>query len=388
MKLKNFILVLLIVVFSLVSISSVYAQSVRCDGTPLIDRDPMFNQLPLAILTSNATDIFIGDSVLLDGNASFDPDEPFGFIQVYEWDFGDGTRLLNSRMPIVSHTYNAVGSYLVNLTVYDNECGNDSAQLTINVFQTNLPPIADAGPDQEVNLSEVVSLDGSNSTDPDGTIVSYMWDFGDGSVGVGVNNAHVYRTPGTYTVTLTVTDNFGAIDTDTAIVNVKSPDVPVNPPPVITIPTPVLIPIPPRNVPPVVPIPPIVVPTPVVPLQPGVPLVPPMFHEPKSSKNFKINRVMALGNKVTYQPGELIPVVIKITNEGPDEKLDLKAYAPQFNNLGLINSWELDSSQIDWLVVYLKVPQDLNSGLYLVKFDLKSHFGERRDIRYLELIIA
>ena len=84
------------------------------------------------------------------------------------------------------------------------------------------PPVADAGPDQSVNVGSTVTFDGSGSYDPDGTISSYDWDFGDGSPHENVvTTTHSYVSSGTYTVTLTVTDNSGANDTDTAIVTVN-----------------------------------------------------------------------------------------------------------------------------------------------------------------------
>ena len=53
------------------------------------------------------------------------------------------------------------------------------------------------------------SFDGTGSSDPDGTVASYAWDFGDGSTGSGATPTHGYATAGTYTYTLTVTDNQG-----------------------------------------------------------------------------------------------------------------------------------------------------------------------------------
>ena len=55
----------------------------------------------------------------------------------------------------------------------------------------------------------VVSFDASNSLDSDGIIVSYRWEFGDGTNAIGETQAHTYELPGAYTVTLAVTDNDG-----------------------------------------------------------------------------------------------------------------------------------------------------------------------------------
>jgi subtilisin family serine protease len=67
------------------------------------------------------------------------------------------------------------------------------------------------------------NFDGSGSTDSDGTIVSYAWDFGDGGSGSGATPSHTYAAGGTYTVTLTVTDDDGAPDSDSQSVTVSEP---------------------------------------------------------------------------------------------------------------------------------------------------------------------
>ena len=94
----------------------------------------------------------------------------------------------------------------------------------------NQAPIADAGGDQtvqlDVNGEVIVTFDGSDSQDPDGIIMTYEWGFGDGSSGTGVVPSHDYSIAGTYTVTLTVTDNEGAADSDEVSIIVEEYQVP------------------------------------------------------------------------------------------------------------------------------------------------------------------
>ena len=80
------------------------------------------------------------------------------------------------------------------------------------------PPVANAGADRSVQTLTNVAFDGSASFDPDGTIKSYSWTFGDGGTAVGVAAQHPYATPGIRTVTLTVTDSSGISRSDTAAI--------------------------------------------------------------------------------------------------------------------------------------------------------------------------
>ncbi len=66
----------------------------------------------------------------------------------------------------------------------------------------------------------------SSSSDPDGTISTYTWDFGDGQTSAAQNPSHTYAAPGTYTVTLTVTDNGGATNSVAHAMTVTPPNQP------------------------------------------------------------------------------------------------------------------------------------------------------------------
>ena len=117
------------------------------------------------------------------------------------------------------------GNYEVTAVAYyqGEEVARDSVERTIFLkigSSGNKKPIAVAEMSSIVWENDEVEFTGSNSYDPDGDIVSYHWDFGDGDTSDMMNPTHVYDTPGDYTVTLTVTDDEGATDTDTGSLKV------------------------------------------------------------------------------------------------------------------------------------------------------------------------
>jgi hypothetical protein len=85
------------------------------------------------------------------------------------------------------------------------------------------PPTADAGSFYQGTVHDPIWFDGTNSTDAEGTILSYSWDFGDGTNGTGSVISHTYARPGYYTASLTVTDESNRSSTDTVMVGVDEP---------------------------------------------------------------------------------------------------------------------------------------------------------------------
>lgn len=186
------------------------------------------NELPIAEAGAPQTlvdsDGSGGESVALDGSASFDPD---GTIVSYQWSV-DGTPVATGSTPTISL---GVGATPVVLTVTDNEgaVAADTVLITVDP-QPNQAPVAVAGPDQTVvgdGGGASVTMDGSGSFDPDGTIVFYEWRIDSILVGTGVA-PDISVGNGLSSVQLTVTDNEGATATDTVDITVELP--PNNPP--------------------------------------------------------------------------------------------------------------------------------------------------------------
>ncbi len=143
-------------------------------------------------------------TVLLDGSASTDAD---GDPLTYIWDFGDGTPLQRGQR--VFHTYAKAGSFPVSLTV-DDGTGLKNARSTSSItVKINEAPIAEAGENKTVCAGKPVIFDGSGSVDPEGGLMKYQWDFGEGSTATGVNPVKTYTAGGVYMVTLTVMDDSG-----------------------------------------------------------------------------------------------------------------------------------------------------------------------------------
>ncbi|MBW2428572.1 MAG: PKD domain-containing protein, partial [Deltaproteobacteria bacterium] len=183
---------------------------------------------PLSSFAEMAKDI-IPNGVTA-GEFDGDPELELGLIYILpgaglQLDIFDAPRRLgdNAGKPLASVSIG--NGDIIALTALNSTDSEDSEQTP------NEPPqaVIEEVPQQDV-ASLDISLDGSQSLDPDGSIVSYHWDFGDGSSADGPSVEYTYQTAGTYRVTLTVTDDEGAQDSTTTTIEVFQPEDRNNPP--------------------------------------------------------------------------------------------------------------------------------------------------------------
>ena len=176
-----------------------------------------------------------GDTVTLDGSASIDTDprDPTPGVLTFSWTQTAGTSVALSGANTANPTFTAPNvdeTLTFQLTVTDDE-GNsttDTVDITIVAVEENIPPTADAGPDQTVNAGDTVTLDGSGSSDPDDDALTFSWTQTDGTdvtlTGDDTANPTFTAPDGAETLTfeLTVDDGNGGTDTDTVNVTVTS----------------------------------------------------------------------------------------------------------------------------------------------------------------------
>jgi PKD repeat protein len=159
-----------------------------------------------------------GLTVTVNGNVA--PGYSGASISRVHWDWGDGSGG-DYSFP-ASHTYSKPGTYNVTVTVYQSDGLTTSKTITVTLQALNRPPVADFSYSPPSPLAgEAVSFT-DKSYDPDGSIVYWHWDFGDGAASSERNPSHVYTSPGTYTVTLKVRDDKGAESSRSRIIQVKA----------------------------------------------------------------------------------------------------------------------------------------------------------------------
>lgn len=179
---------------------------------------------PVASASASTTSGVAPVTVTFDSSASTDAD---GSIVAREWNFGDGAivTVTDPAQKTITHTFATVGTYSVVLKVVDNDgyTGTSSALVIAVGAAPNVAPVAIASVNSSSGYAPLaLNFSGSYSTDSDGSVMSYAWNFGDGSSSALVSPTKTYLTPGTYTVTLTVTDNRGATGATALLITVTS----------------------------------------------------------------------------------------------------------------------------------------------------------------------
>ena len=174
---------------------------------------------PLARFTATPPFAYPPYEPTFDASASSSPD---GAIISYEWNFGDGE---TDTGVIVSHVYEEKGQYEVTLIVTDSN-GQTGARIEVVEALNRAPTARFTFSPYWIYAQQEARFNASESSDPDGEIVQYLWNFGDGTSdeGMVVDHAFPYSTSGGAwqpTVTLTVIDESGKASTTSKTINVR-----------------------------------------------------------------------------------------------------------------------------------------------------------------------
>jgi hypothetical protein len=178
--------------------------------------------------------VAVGTKVVVNGSASTNPSGNGSLT--YQWTFvsrppGTATRLTSSWGVQSGFTVDVVGTYILSLTV-SNGVASSTADVTIST--SNVPPVANAGPDQFVNIGTLVQLDGSGSTDLNGNLLSYHWTLIGApanttatlSDNTAVNPTFTADLPGTFKWQLVVNDGVSNSTPSTVTITTNPPTVP------------------------------------------------------------------------------------------------------------------------------------------------------------------
>ena len=163
---------------------------------------PVANAPPLADFTWHPEQPTVQDEVVF-ADATVDPD---GSLLARRWTFGDGA---TSTLAAPTHRFATRGDHLVTLRVTDADGAEGVATRIVHV--RNLPPAARFAVEPATPATGVEVVFTDASTDADGAVSLWGWDFGDGANATGRVAAHSYDAPGAYTVRLQVEDDAGAV---------------------------------------------------------------------------------------------------------------------------------------------------------------------------------
>lgn len=173
------------------------------------------NTAPVVTVPATAITVNVGNEVNFSATMQ---DAEGDTACAVSWTFGDGTTAEGMN---ATHIYGQVGTYTAVITVTDARGAVGTAQVTVTV-ENNPPVIEDITAEPTpVPVCEAVSLT-SRITDNPGDTITATWQLGDDNTGEGQSITHTYAVPGTYDVTLTAMDNYGASSSDTITITVNN----------------------------------------------------------------------------------------------------------------------------------------------------------------------
>ena len=178
------------------------------------------NQIPASALGPVAVIDAFTDRGVKPKSIHFDASQSQAFgsaIKTFQWDFGDRTP--GATGPVVDPTFLAGGNYAVTVTVTDANGASNTAHQRVVITDKDQPPTSAFRWTADPAVPLGMLFDAQHTGDVDGTIVDRSWDFGDGHKASGALAAHTFASPGTYPVTLTVTDDGGLKSVTTNLVS-------------------------------------------------------------------------------------------------------------------------------------------------------------------------
>jgi PKD repeat protein len=161
------------------------------------------NRSPITRFTVFPNQGAINTVYTFDGTFSTDPD---GQIVSYQWDFGDGKTQVGA---VVTHKYKTIGTFEITMRAIDNDDAGNIATQPLTVFEGTGPIAKFVIQPKSGDVNTTYTFSAANSSDSDGSIVRYSWDFGNGDTATGETATVHFGKAGIYGVTLVVTDDDG-----------------------------------------------------------------------------------------------------------------------------------------------------------------------------------
>ncbi|MEW5761087.1 MAG: PKD domain-containing protein, partial [Candidatus Thermoplasmatota archaeon] len=171
------------------------------------------NRLPIPIIKVEPMEAYTCDEIIFE-SLSFDYD---GNIVSYYWNFGDGK---SSEEKFVKHSFTYPGNYTIVLYIIDDNGAKNKTNIIMKI--KNRAPIPYIGKILEWFTNKKIEFNANSSYDPDGVIINYTWDFGDGEIGYGIIAQHIYKNEGKYLVKLKVKDEFGVKNETSINITIKT----------------------------------------------------------------------------------------------------------------------------------------------------------------------